>query len=209
MADAVVVSCPECSTKIKVREELQGKKVRCKGCGHTFVAPVGPPRKTSPGPTAIKTKAPPRPARDAEDEDAANPYGVTQLDLSPRCPHCAKEMESADAIVCLNCGYNTQTREHIRTKKTIQQTGQDKFMWLLPGLLCILLIFFCLGFDVFFVVGLLDWWKAIAYDWELPSLAWGINVWVGIISLFIIFYAARFAVRRLILNPSPPEVEKR
>src|SRR5262249_12001216 len=56
-------------------------------------------------------KAPPakKPHQDDEDEGIhANPYGVTTLDLTPRCPHCANEMVSEEAIICVYCGYNTQ-----------------------------------------------------------------------------------------------------
>jgi predicted Zn finger-like uncharacterized protein len=207
MAAATVLSCPECQTKIKVRAELQGKRVRCKNCGHTFVAPVGAPRGADR--TAVKAKAPPRPVRHAEEEDGANPYGVTKLDMTPRCPHCAKDMESADAIICLNCGYNTLTRESTTTKKTIETTGQDKFMWLLPGILCVLAIFASIGFYVFFLFGLQGLWETFDEDWELPSFALGIKVWVAIILVFADFFAGRYAVRRLIMNPEPPEIEMR
>jgi predicted Zn finger-like uncharacterized protein len=206
MAAAVFLSCPECDTKIKVRAELQGKRVRCKSCGHTFVAPLA--AKRGGDPTGIKAKTAPRPARHPEDEEGANPYQVTNLDLTPRCPHCAKEMESADAIVCIHCGYNTVTREAVRTKKTLETTGEDKFMWLLPGILCVLAIFFSIGFYVFFLFGLQGVWDTFSEEWDLPTFALGIKVWMGIILLFIDFFAGRFAVRRLILNPTPPEIEK-
>jgi predicted Zn finger-like uncharacterized protein len=209
MAGALVLSCPQCDTKIKVRAELQGKRVRCKSCGHTFVAPVAPARR-GPDPTAIKAKNPPRPARSRPDEDDPNPYGVTKLDMTARCPHCAKEMESADAIVCIHCGYNTVTRESVKLKKTYETTGQDRFMWLLPGILCVLLMFCACGFDFFFWFGLQSAvWDTIDQDWDLPSLALGIRVWEIIMSLFVMFFAGRFAIRRLIFNREPPEFEKR
>jgi predicted Zn finger-like uncharacterized protein len=208
MPAAVVLSCPECDTKIKVRAELQGKRVRCKSCGHTFVAPAA---KQGADRTAIKAKTPPRPVRQPEEEEGTNPYGVTRLDMAPRCPHCAKEMESPDAIICLHCGYNTVTREWTRTKKTVETTGQDKFMWLLPGILCVLLIFFSIGFDVFFWFGLEGLWEYLREEWDPAgeSLGWGLRVWMVVFSLFVIFYSGRFAIRRLILNPEPPEIEKK
>ena len=48
-------------------------------------------------------------------------------------------MEDAEAIICLTCGYNTQTRTQGRTEKTIANTGGDYVLWLLPGVVDVLL----------------------------------------------------------------------
>ena len=37
----------------------------------------------------------------------------------------------------------------------------------------------------------------------------GIKLWVVIMSLGAIWFAGKFAVKRLILHPKPPEVEKK
>ena len=34
------VSCPNCSRKLNVAEEAQGKKIRCRFCGHQFLGPA-------------------------------------------------------------------------------------------------------------------------------------------------------------------------
>src|SRR5262249_5449663 len=87
MASPSVVSCPQCQKQIKAPPELEGKKVRCKGCGNTF---------------AIQARPAPSPARKAdEEEEDSNPYGIrAEEEEIPRCPICAKEMESKDAVVC-------------------------------------------------------------------------------------------------------------
>src|SRR5205085_6093737 len=36
MAATIVVACPNCQKQLKGPAEIQGKKVRCKSCGHTF-----------------------------------------------------------------------------------------------------------------------------------------------------------------------------
>src|SRR5437016_13861620 len=63
--------------------------------------------------------APPRPRGPHDDlfDEDGNPYGVTTLDLSPRCPNCANELTSADALTCLHCGYNTQTAKLATAQK--------------------------------------------------------------------------------------------
>ena len=43
--ETMVISCPECGTKMKVPESTFGKKVRCKKCEQVFA--VRPPRKAA------------------------------------------------------------------------------------------------------------------------------------------------------------------
>jgi hypothetical protein len=241
-------TCPECQTQLRGPAELQGKKGRCKRCGHVFVLRAGavpgargPVPRTKPAPPAAKAPAPKRPEDSdrgegiygfqSEEETLAsynapgeesssakgksyseqdrNPYGVTDLDLTPRCPFCAKEMESEEAIICVHCGYNTQTRSMGATKRTYANTGQDIFMWMLPGFGCILAIAALIGGIVYLLKFLPDpenpklqeeWWIAFIR----PAQWWG-----TIISLFLIFFAGSFAVKRLILHPTPPETEKK
>src|SRR5262245_53642187 len=105
MASTIDVACPECQKQIKASAELQGKKVRCKGCGHVFV--IGgataskPSAEAKAGPVKVGPKA-------SGDEDDAKAYGLSAItdEGIPRCPHCAQEMSSAEAIICLHCGYN-------------------------------------------------------------------------------------------------------
>ncbi len=235
MAATLAVSCPNCKAEIKVPTELAGKTIRCKKCGTTFPVKASPAAKSSPAKpaktagktapaapakTAAKTapakakpapppeKAAPVPARDASDfeEGAPNPYGVTTLDLTPRCPHCAHEMESADAILCLNCGYNTMTRQHMGIKKTIARTPTERIVWLIPGILAVVAILAIIGGDLAFWFGIKDPWQNPNED---PNTYWlGIKVWVIIISCGIMYFLTRFAIRRLILHPKPPEIEK-
>lgn len=216
MATTLLISCPECDKKIKAPVELKGKKIRCKGCGHAFVVQAGAggeeadviPVQAEPArPKAAKPKRPAHPVAPGDDEDDPNPYGVTRLAEGHRCPHCAHEMETEDSVICLNCGYNTLTRTHHATKKTIEHTGMDWFLWWLPGILCILSILLLIISDILYVL-LID--SIVGEDWLVSWLAHGgIKLWMIIVSLFFMFFAGRFAVLRLIFNYRPPEKEKR
>jgi hypothetical protein len=163
--------------------------------------------------TAKAAAAPPPPGQQASRGQLTyeyadkTPYAVTELDLTPRCPFCAGEME-ADAIVCLNCGFNTQSRTHAKTERTYANTPMDQFWWSLPGVLCVLAVFALFGAIGYLWAGLPDpkdakvkeeWWK----EFINPAQVWG-----TILSLFLIAGAGFFAVKRLILNPTPPEKEK-
>src|SRR5262245_62145136 len=115
MAATSVITCPECNKKFKGREDLVGRRVRCPNCDHGFIVqnlaqdkvdsegapapreavtarePVAAPAAV---PAAAPPPEPPKPARSRLDEELeadSNPYGVSTLDLSPRCPNCANE----------------------------------------------------------------------------------------------------------------------
>jgi DNA-directed RNA polymerase subunit RPC12/RpoP len=218
MADTLDIACSECKKQMKVPAELAGRTIRCKACGHAFVvkaakagkaaaakgsaakaaAPKGsPPKDDAPKPPAKKVYS--------ESEADPNPYVVTDLDLTPRCPYCTHEMEEGD-ILCLNCGYNTQTRLRASTTKTIEHTPLDWFLWLTPPILCIFLIFALIGFDLFICLGLKS---AVQDQWYWFVAYGGCQLWIVIITLFVMFFAARFTIKRLIFHTRPPEKIKK
>lgn len=189
MASLIDITCPECKKQMKAPEELQGKKIRCKGCGHVF-----------------NTPAPGKPRSAADDEDDANPYGILKEDEGvARCPNCAGELESADARLCLHCGYDTVTRKRLGTKKVIESTQGDHFAWMLPGILCIVGIVLLIGFDLFYCFGLPRILKGGENEWLASGF---FRLWLVIGSAFVIAYMGKFAYNRLIVNPKPPEIER-
>lgn len=236
MATTLVLTCPECKTKIRVPEAAIGKKIRCKACEHVF--PVKAPAKSAEAvqekkgpPPAASKPAPqsqkPQPAvmkyADDEDDDGKS-YGLTTDDLGHRCPQCAEEMESPEAVVCLNCGFNTQTRSNLKRRKIKDVTPQDRFQWKLPGILsavgAVLLIgywffhHFALpdmcwdGFsEVAEEVGRADLVKHEAAPWTAYLFHPGIELWILIMIVFADYYLGKIAVYRLITHPDPPEVE--
>lgn len=206
MSATIAIACPECAKQLNIRAELEGKKVRCKDCGHTFTVKAPPVRKPPPAPKKPAAPAPPKPAPPVLDEyDNPNPYDVSAMDKGHRCPHCAEELESEDAILCINCGYNLATREHLRIVSTIETTGGEQFLWLLPGILCVLAIFALIGFDIFWCVFLGNLLADGDFEWLASA---PIALWIVITSLFLMFFAGKFAVKRLLLNPVAPEYEK-
>jgi DNA-directed RNA polymerase subunit RPC12/RpoP len=212
-AATITIVCPECGKEIQAPASFAGKKVRCKGCGHVFGArPATPPGavarssapKPQPAPKAV-TNSPPKPVADDDDEGDGNPYGVNDTDTSARCPECANLMESDDAIICLHCGYNTVTRERLVSKKIHDTTGMDWFLHLAPGVACVLAVLFLIIFDVVYCVAI----QPLKDDWVTGLFgAKGTKMWVCIGSIFFMFLAGKFAVKRLILHPIPPEIER-
>lgn len=211
MAATIAVTCPECHKQINAPAELAGKKIRCKGCEHVFTVKAPPAARPDPKAKAkakTKPQAPAR-ARPAGEDQEDNPYGVNETELPPRCPHCAADLDTRDAVLCLNCGYNLQTREFMRTKKVVERTAGDWILWLLPAILSVVVALAIIGFDIFYIFFVEPPTDA---DWEASAFKWivkwgGIKIWVVIFTLIGLFQALRFAIRRLVFNPVPPEKE--
>ncbi|MCE9534326.1 MAG: hypothetical protein K8T89_24870, partial [Planctomycetes bacterium] len=141
MAATFVIACPDCGKQLKVADNLIGKKIRCKECDGIFPVrkpkedPVKKESKEKPKNAAKPAPLPKKPADD--DDDDPNQYGLAQEgEERARCPACVKELESNDARICLHCGYDLLTRKRAEVKKIYQATGEEKFKWLLPGILC-------------------------------------------------------------------------
>jgi DNA-directed RNA polymerase subunit RPC12/RpoP len=222
MASTVSVTCPECEKQIKAPAEIVGKKIRCKSCAHVFVAKAdaepskpapakggkAPPAKAAPDKGITKAPAKPAKPKDDEDEENANPYGVTTLDTTTRCPNCANEMESEKAVVCLTCGYNTLTREQVRTRKVHDPTGGERFLWLLPGILSAIGVLLIIG-NIIVNLIMVKNYTPDGEDSKLWEQAAGCYaVWWTLGWLWVGYKATRFAIKRLIQEPTPPEVEK-
>jgi hypothetical protein len=232
MAGAIATSCPKCGRKVSVRAELEGKKIRCKECQAVYPVTVAA---TTGKPASAEKKVNTKQAAGTKSSptDESNPYGITGTEESHRCPVCANEMDSPEAIICLHCGFNTQTREASRTRRIHDTTGEDRFMWLLPGILCIVAVFVMLIVWLLYHFALPGWifgdkWQQVldrpeingsrnkaAFNELLGEDSWlsilfhyGVEVWVVVGFLFLSFLCIRFAIKRLILHPDPPEREK-
>jgi DNA-directed RNA polymerase subunit RPC12/RpoP len=222
MADVPPIQCPSCRKKFKSKADLRGKRIRCPFCSESFIVPmeeleeleeVGDeePAKAPTKTDAAKADADPdAPIPLAADDDewsktGDNPYGVTEIDLAPRCPNCAHEMPSADAVVCLNCGYNTLTREWGKTEKLLGVSMSQHTMYLLPGFLCLFCLISCM-IDRMIFSTLWPFWIA-----DVNWLQWtdyeGLRMWGTMIGLFCIFGLGRFCYRRFIVKPIPDELK--
>jgi hypothetical protein len=208
MAATAIITCPHCHKKFKGGEQLRGKKIKCPKCENPFVVetivvdnPAAPPKESV---KAVNTSKSKDTTWNPEDEDD-NPYGVTNLDLTPRCPYCANELESEDSVVCLYCGYNTLTRSLGRTEKTFQMTGREHFRWLLPGIACALT-------NVLIFVGYLY------FCFQIPIVTRGswtnfldhesMRLWLCLMLLAAMWGVGLFVFKRLLIEPKPPEKVK-
>ncbi len=181
----------------------------------TQVKPPPPPTKAeAPEPPAEVASAGYRYVEDGEDPDAPKQYTVQQDESTlPRCPFCAMEMESTEALICLNCGYNTRTRQRPEVRHVYAPTFGEYFLWLLPGILCVLIMIGLLVWYIIFWTHIEGWMEDSWFEDEKgppPTYLAGLGPGFCRLYLFLITAAiyvplVRFSIKRLIKNPKPRE----
>lgn len=177
-----------------------------------------------PPPPPTKAEVPPPPddipvsgykfVDDDDDPNAPKQYTVEQDESTlPRCPFCAKEMESHDALICLNCGYNTRTRMRPEIKQVYQNTGTQVFLWLLPGIICVLVMIALLVWYIIFWMNIEGWMEDSWFEDEKgPPTTYLGGLGPGFLRLYLFLFTAacyvplvRFSIKRLIRNNKPQE----
>ncbi len=224
---APIITCPACTKKFKGKEGLEGKRIKCPLCATPFVVPGAASGQVKVGaadPQAKKGEGDEGPIKLQEEtegpashkpqqrvswddaDDNKDPYKLGDFDLRARCPNCANLMASEDAVICVFCGYNTQTRQWGQTIKAVAVTPGQHFLHLLPGL-------------IFFVMFLLFTYGLLFFCLQLPryvqDVSWAdwmdhesVRFWVIAIALLFMWVFAVISYRRLLVNPKPKEREK-
>lgn len=160
-------------------------------------------------------------ADEDEDEGGAtpNPLGVVDAGEDiPRCPHCAKELDPPDAVVCVHCGFNNQTRVKAESKKTWAPSGGDWFNHLTPGILALLGWILLIVIDVIVYLSMDDWLTGTFLEKDKSLETGKVTFYARINDACILFtFAAtimpiiklvRFSIIRLIINNTPEEKVK-
>lgn len=220
------VSCPNCGKGFKVPSEFEGKRVKCKGCQEVFAVKAPgrgagkPPAKAPPPPPA-----PPKPeetkspfADDDDDQGTPNPLGVIKEDDIPRCPHCAKELDPPDALICIHCGFNNRTRVKAESKKVVAAGASDYMSHLAPGIVALLIVIGLVVLDIVCLSNMRGWMEGSIFEMDDKDLSGQKKMLVKpgafvtmiiAVSLVIILPAAKFAFRRLVLENKPEEKVKK
>jgi len=201
MANATL-ACPKCKKTFRSSDDVKDTRIRCPLCAFEFVVRefAGDDK-----PPIAKVKAKPKPKSAEEDEDDVNPYDVNVIAIVPRCPNCANQMESEAAVICLYCGYNTQTRTLGKTKRVFRQSGADKAKWLMPGILCLGLIFGLMLLQNYYILGLGGQFRGEdGWLWKL-LFSEPVYLWLTLMVAGVAWVVGRFVFKRLILEPTPPE----
>ncbi|MCZ2340791.1 MAG: zinc-ribbon domain-containing protein [Bacteroidales bacterium] len=163
---------------------------------------------------------PPPPAPLDDDDDNPNPYGLVQDDSEiPRCPHCAKELDPPDTKICLSCGYDLVGRRRHESKKVYAHTPADWMNHLGPAVGCVVLVLTLLTINILCWNNMNDWLTGSILDAQEKNKTTGksvfylsplcFNLWIGVISAAVMWFAGKFAFIRLVWNFQPPETLKR
>ena len=239
MPGTLTISCPQCGKAFAVPAEVAGKRVRCKSCQTVVTVPAAgaapappvaravpvravPAARPADAPIPFKPEAPapavaakPPPAADDEDDDP-NPYGVIKDDLDvPRCPFCASELDSPEATVCKECGYNLTERRRHESKKVYELTFGDYAAHVGPAIACVIVVIGVLALDIYCFLNMRDWLTGSFLDEQSKSEITGtqnfivppycFNLWIGVMSAFVCWVSGKFAFKRLVYNSRPTE----
>lgn len=218
MSAPLTVSCPNCQATLRVPPALAGKKIRCKKC-ETVLAVQAPAPADVPPPVPddapIGFKDDP-PAPHADDEENDNPYAVTKDDLDvPRCPFCALELDPPDTKICLHCGYDMTQRRRHSTVKTIDYTAADWIKHLGPGVAAAIGVVVILVTDFIVLTNMREWMTGGLFDSGDKDKVteqtvfyispYCFNLWIGVVSAFLVYLLGKFAYKRLVINWKPEE----
>jgi hypothetical protein len=226
MASAVEMACPSCDKALKVPPAVFGKRIKCKHCGHAFVArdpdAAPPARPTKPGgkPAAAPAASPPpppppkKPFLDDDDEGPSRIEVIKEESDIPRCPHCAKELDPPDAIVCKECGFNNRTRAKANVKKVWAPGPEDWFRHLLPGIVALLIVIGLIVVNVMSIMNMREWLAGSFLEMDEKDAAGRTRFFVApgafiafiaVPSLLVMAAAGKYAFRRLVQEFRPPE----
>jgi DNA-directed RNA polymerase subunit RPC12/RpoP len=247
MPATVELPCPNCEKPLKVPETVFGKKIKCKHCGHAFVvedpddAPARPAKgkaavkPSKPGGAAVKAKpkeeskkeepkkeqpAPYKFQDDDDDDDGGkpNPIAVIAEEEVARCPHCAKELDPPDAVVCIHCGFNNVTRVKADSKKVWAPDASDWINHLWPGIMAAVMCIGIIVVDIICIVNMREWMTGSFLEKEELGADGRKKFYIApgafialIIALDImpVIGLAYFAVQRLAIHYMPPERVKK
>lgn len=219
------IRCKDCQTAFKVPgAPAPARPVAAKPAGPAPARPVAarPADPHAPIPFRDDEPAPKKPDDDEEDlapGQAANPYAVVKGDEHiPRCPFCAQELDPPDTKVCLNCGYDLLQRKRHDARVVYDTTAGDYFLHWLPAIACLLAIGALVTVSVACGLYMRDWLTGSFLDSEDKNEITGkttfyippfcFNIWIWVISAWLSFKAAKFAIRRLVFNWRPEEKRK-
>ena len=130
MADTV--TCPGCQTKLKMKPEYAGKKIKCPRCAQMIVVPGARGVTAAPPKLAAAKKGGPKAKAAAREEDEAAVITSPRkkkgrhADMSP-CPECG-EMVDNDARKCPHCRtpLEVDDEEEYQKWKRCPDCGQQK-----------------------------------------------------------------------------------
>jgi hypothetical protein len=110
----ISVTCP-CGKRLRVKDELAGKRVKCPGCGAVLPTPNSPAAKV-----VTLPKAPSTAASAVPDQPTSH---AGPAEIQAHCPKCNARLKTDMAKQCFACGHDWHP---IEQRKPIEPTEQRK-----------------------------------------------------------------------------------
>ena len=110
LTDHITVQCT-CGKRLKAPASAAGKKAKCPKCGSVVRIDAPPPPPEEEGVLGLDAlyDLAEKEAQVAAQQEATAPATV-------RCPSCGSALQ-ADAVLCVNCGYDLRTRSKVAPKR--------------------------------------------------------------------------------------------
>ncbi len=111
----------QCGQQFAAKDEMAGKRVKCPKCGQPLT--IGAPQQAQPQQPPAQPQQPQAPATPAMSGglgDLLDEIGSPAQASGPQCPACGAEVQPG-AIICVECGFNSQTGERIQSAVQAQQ----------------------------------------------------------------------------------------
>lgn len=129
---AIKAKCGNCGTGFKAKDALAGRKVKCPKCAQPLKIPAaGSSPKTPAKKAAAKVRS--KQTAGAAGRSAPNPMldllrdaGVQSMPSGPVCSSCGSEM-GPTAIICVECGFNTETGQRLTTDASADVGGESDY----------------------------------------------------------------------------------
>ncbi len=106
---AIKARCGGCGTSFQAKDSLAGRRVKCPKCAQPLTVPQAATKQVAKKAPAAASAAVHNPLLDLLDE-----VNVKSAVRGPVCQNCGGPM-AANAIVCIECGYNVETGQQIAT----------------------------------------------------------------------------------------------
>jgi hypothetical protein len=219
MSAILDITCPNCSTPLKVPEQFAGKKVKCKACQQVLTVPAAQPPAPPAAAADHRSPAQKRHAADDDDEHGPKDYGVIKESDAPRCPHCAQELDPPDTKICMHCGYNLLDRRRHEARKVYQNTFGDWLSHLGPAILCALAAAALITGAVICWINMNDWLAGTFLELDEKDAItgknktlvkpWCFSLWISMVALWISYKLGKYAFKRFAFDFKPPERIKR
>ncbi len=117
----IEASC-SCGRAYRLRPELAGKRVKCKDCGGSFEVPALSTSEDDDWSAALSSTDVSADAGALSDDALGlDGYALQNVPVVPQrtCSKCGSGLQP-EAILCLNCGFNSKTGQQVKTVREVE-----------------------------------------------------------------------------------------